>query len=253
MTKEIYYFLKIRAANCAYEIRINDIIALEDDDGGFLKTEFCLNYLCTAGINAIKVILIPSQKQTIFPNDAICEIKIIERDQFNFKDGNELLELKSPEFNENNQVNPTIITKNFNSKLDKRFLWENSLAFSENDFLKNEVLDYYKKIWTLIKNKNIDGLMNEFKLREEEYADYLFSDINERINGTRIEFEDVINTNDILPLTKETYLRFFANRKLVTLKDKYNKDVLHLIDENSLNVTFPILLMRKDKDLIAIR
>lgn len=131
--------------------------------------------------------------------------------------------------------------------------WKNSVTLQSEDKAKlhKELYNEYRKIHTILKNKDLDAFLELTRAREE-LIDFIncFRDIDRkaRLNG----INNMINAKGAilneLPEIHDTHMLFEANGKLVTLLDNNNCAIIQFVSEQNNSMRNQILFKFHRKD-----
>ena len=130
------------------------------------------------------------------------------------------------------------VSQDINLPIDlPKWAWESGEPIADNQETKDELIAIYKNIWKLIDDKEWDKLNKMFELRDKE----MDLAINDGDNSTTTDDikKDILNnytiykTNDSKVLQNNTFMKVFAENRLVKLSFWNGKSLLTLNKKGS--------------------
>jgi len=203
------FILDIEGSACDFEVGINDYRLLDNGDrGSSIWTEVGANQWIFCGTNNLNLSIRPHKNKYLSSSELI--VKLIRR----ISDGSEkevvLAEYKSLSLIELGNVS---ISENVSFEINalpfSPHLFQNSKVINTSDSaIMEKAIKKYKELYTLLEQKDIDKLMQEYELRQIDLAKSLYVDPDLMIRNLRASLEDDFsNPNNVLVLFKPENLR----------------------------------------------
>ncbi len=261
---KMIYSLSVNSLDCEFVVKVDDVQAFKWEQGSGGSITFKLNqFILADGEHKVEVEMYPlPDEQNLGDAQVILTFHRYPKNNMansydNFKT------VESYILNDVGEVTNDIskMTKySFSTTFKTKDLptgcagWTNSVILEKEDSVKlqAELYGEYRKIHSILNNKDLDAFLDFTKPREELIdVTNCFRDIDReaRLNG----IDNMINANgvilDKLPELKDTHLVFEGNGKLDRLLDKNNRTVIQYFKENNNSMRNQILFKfhRKDK------
>ncbi len=247
--KEPYYLMDFNSSICNFEIYINDMPAFIHKEGGSIASHYPINhFILESGKQNIKINILPLKGNTHLKEDGFINIKVFCYDSSttNYENTIEAFRFEKIDFSENNLPIKNF-TKEFNAEVNYEIKgWKNSYLLKDN-LNKEEIIKYFKVLYTAFKEKNIESIFHEMKNKfdEVDIAMYLGKVDNKK------ELSQLFDTLEQGKLILEgfptsTQVELFGNNKICTLTRTEDKPIIYYKNkETNEDFSFPILIHKK--------
>ncbi len=265
--EEPVYFISSPGPYKYYEIKINDIIVIQNyfskgDAPSYRNFSSINNALNKKGKQNLTFTLFPSKDKTFQSNDWV-ELSIETMDQF--RERKEIFTFEPPmksdgETSEHIGLESYSGSFEFEAKLPykKQIDWSESKSLKDQKNTEQEVLEAYKEVMRLYAEGDLDSLLELYKPIFQDEAQSVYatkekkSRLSYRLNWERLH-PFFYKSKPTLDADYE--LKFYAEGRLVTLEKKKNtalscnKSALSIIYDKDFD-KFPDGLTRANRDVV---
>lgn len=205
-----YVSVAVNTSGCAYDIRVNDVSIINDDQGIPVTVDIPVNHWLQLGENELSMYLTPIPSMDAFNEETACSATLLVRESGSSVDANRPIadikflgvlangttatEGSSPagRFDPHGDLQPDesgrvvvgeVTVERFGSRagvvvhrsiglplLLPRWNWIDSDVIPENEETKRELVRAYERIWNAANEKNVDSIMPLFLERSGELA-----------------------------------------------------------------------------------
>ena len=253
-----YYLVEFTSSLCNFDIYINGLPAFSHNQGGGISSHAPINqFILESGKQKININIFPIKGEIKLRNEGFIKIRVFSYDSSTTNYENKIICFEHTIDNFSKNTNPIIYLQgNFIAQVPYNIEgWKNTDIFDKNSD-RNNIVSYYKSIYKLFKESNINGIYNEMKtkffevdttmyLENQNNKDSLFN-LLKMLKDENFVFQPFPNlTNNI---------KFFANDKVCYF---FREDGTHLIyyKNDKTNETFfmPIFITKNNYKLSIIR
>ncbi len=266
--EEPVYFIGSTGSYKYYEIKINDVIVVQnyflkgEDTSSLRRFSSINNALNKQGKQKLSFALFPEDGKTFKSNDWV-ELSIETMDQF--RETKEIFTFEPPmksdgETSEHIGLESYSGSFEFEGKLPykKQIDWSESNSLKDQKNIEQEVLEAYKEVMRLYAEGDLDSLLELYKPIFLDEAQSVYAT---KEKDYRLSYE--LNWERLHPffykskptLDADYELKFYADGRLVTLEKKkntalsYNKSALSIIYDKDFD-KFPDGLTRANRDVV---
>jgi hypothetical protein len=190
---EIFY-MALTAANCKYEVQVNNFSLFKETIGYQVNTELAFNQLIIKPALVLNIDITPINTQpslneiVSFECRVFSKIKNLETEttlyQYRFKDTYKNL----PKFN----LQETILL----NEMKYIPIWSKGESLEINPQTVSELYYSYQTLWHTLKNNDINYLKELISLREETYASCYGNSLEERYEFSLSTFKSHLKDNE---------------------------------------------------------
>ena len=253
--KEPYYLVSFNSSICNYEIFVNDMPAYLHHDGGSMSSQYPINHLILEkGKQNIQIRILPLKGEAAFRKDAFIKIKVFYYDASttNYETNIEVFKFEEVDFS---KIKLPIIevVNGFLANVPYKIVgWQKAQEIKDK---KNEIITFYKEIFELFKQNNIEKIfqLSKRKYEEMDKATYLENEDNK--NGLKILFNQITKSELVLQNfpTKSTLI-IYNNKKVCSLTRENGEPILHFVNKKTNNeFSLPVFVCFENDKLIIIR
>ena len=243
--------LYLSSSHCQFDLFVNDVPLFrfwgrESESGMGMMTDNFLNpFILTSGEHEIKVRIYPrfGQESLEFHSHFEMEIYVVDAATHNFDEKVVLLTMSTPERIHKDGIieNPLTGLPYFEMRTTVKLQvpfeligWRNSVDLrkeNEEREIFQEVLQAYKEIYSMIKNRELDRLKTALAERENilNTAFYLSE---ERKAQEWQDFIDMISCEEfeLAPFPQDPILHFQGHGRMVVLLNHKREDIIRLVN-----------------------
>jgi len=259
-------FFKLDFFELACEVRLNDVPVFFDQEGGEAIIEVPINEYILSGLNSININLIPAYGDDGFKTNSLLDLKLCLRNKGDSReiqhtlwhgnyypyelacvdlDNTKLDQLQSQcshPYHINNQALKSVgVNSEFEVDLNlPLWKWLSGEDINNNEENFNSLLHEYKKLYEMLKNKELNNLNNYTLQKANEFASAYF--LGDDTEGQHLAGLSSIVTNSDQKLNKfwqkGMSLTTFANGRLACIADSDGDGpILYLVGSgNTANV-----------------
>ena len=249
MNEQPIYTLAISVAN-PHEVYLNDMPLIKDYNRGSSNFEIPLNdFILKSGIQNLKIVLLPEEGKERVDKSGIdyVDVKI-------YRYSNGLSEMTAEKrtlikvINLKEFIEIPIVVKEveFNAIVPYELKgWSESVDLSKEnqEVLKNEVINKYEELRTILNNGNYDDFIKENKKRDIEVDNCFYSDLEAQNEDEEFLKDRISKSKNNMLEIKGYKMIFYGNKKLITLENRRGKRSL-CGDNGKTIFTYFILLHR---------
>ncbi|NHN27605.1 hypothetical protein FIA58_018140 [Flavobacterium jejuense] len=252
--KSPLYLVSFKSAICNYEIYINDLPAYSHLEGGSVSSQIPINHwIFESGEQEVKVRVLPLKGEIDFREDSFIEIKIFSYDSsttnygdivesFNFSVEN-LYDLKIP-----------VVEKRDFFIAEVPFILKKWNDFDEIKEKKGEIILFYKAMYQLFKEKDIQKIYNLLKFRFDQIDEATYSKESDNFEGlSKMLFRLKEGDFELMDFPTEPMLKIYDNKKICNLTRGNNDPILLFKNKNNNEFSFPLLIGFEKSEPIVVR
>jgi hypothetical protein len=248
--KEPYYLVDFTSSICNFEIFLNDMPAFIHHEGGSMSSHYPINhFILETGKQEIKIRLLPIKGEGKLREDGYVKIKVFSYDSStsNYDDTFEVFKYETPDLSKHELPIIEVINEFVATVPYKIEGWKNAIEQQKEMESKIQAESFYKKIYALFKEKNVNELAKLFliKFNEVDTSMYLIEDNNQSLNNLfiRLENEKFI-LQDIPDLLN---IQYFGGSRVLNLVRKDNLPIIYYKNnETNEEFSYPILVCKRD-------
>lgn len=251
--KHPLYLVSFKSAICNYEIYINDLPAYIHLDGGSVSSQIPINHwILEKGKQEVKVRVLPLKGEIGFREDSFIEIKIFSYDSstnnhedivesFNFS-VESLYDLKIP-----------VVEKRDFFIAEVPFILKKWNDFDEIKEKKGEIISFYKAMYELFKEKDIQKIYNLLKFRFDQIDEATYSKESDNLEGlSKMLFRLKEDDFELIDFPIEPVLTIYDNKKVCNLTRENSEPILLFKNKNNNEFSFPLLVgFEKSKPIVV--
>ncbi|GAA4758357.1 MULTISPECIES: hypothetical protein [Flavobacterium] len=253
---EPYYLVDFNSSICNFDIYINDLPAFIHNVGGSIFSHYPINHLILGkGLQKIRLRIKPLKTESKLRDDGFVKIKVFYYDSSttDYENVFNVFKFETPDLSKS-EYSFIEYESTFDSVVNYELRgWKSSLKIEEEDY-KNEIIAFYKKIYELFRENNVDKISFEMlnRFEETDIAMYLQNTNNKK------ELEDLIATlkNDnfiIESFPQVTTIQKFANSCVINLVRENGLPIIYYKNQNNEEFSYPILIHKiKNKQVFEI-
>ena len=246
--KEPYYLVDFNSAICNFEIYINDMPAFIHKEGGSIASHYPINhFILESGKQEIKIRVLPTKNNARLGDDTFLKIKVFYYDSSttNYENTFEAFKYETPDFKDKNIPSIEIVSS-FDTEVPYKLIgWKSSVTFKDIKN-KDEIIKFYKSIYDLFKNENINELINlqTIKFHEVDTSMYLVEDNKKELSSllSKLKKEQFV----LQQFPSSVNMQFFGYGKVLNIVGENNLPVIYYRNEKTNDeFSFPILIHKK--------
>lgn len=254
---EPYYIVDFNSSVCNFDIFINDLPAFTHHVGGGISSHTPINhFILESGIQNIKLNILPLKGETSLRSDGFFKIKIFSYDSSTgqYDNINEVFRYEQ-DFSQSDVPVKNVINE-FKAEINYKIPgWQISESLDPESVNKNEIVSYFKLIYEMFKEKNIDGIYHEMKDKFGEIDTSLYlGNVDNKVELSTL-FEELDGGKYILEeFPASTELMFFADNKVYTIvRTGGNPIIRYYNKQTNEEFLFPVLIHKKNESYRIIR
>jgi hypothetical protein len=246
------YILEIKKINHFLFIKLNGMPVFIHSGMRVLEANLPINQFVINGLNRIEILVMPNKGELVLATDTFCEISIK-----NTVNNLSVIDFKTPSFSKINEQEFSI-EKDFSILIEKNPFYNNSFEILGNR--EGEIINFYKKIWEILKVKKLDEYFEETKIKDHELAEAFNISYKERIEDLRQFMKNILDDNSmkLQPINnRKLNINYYCEKRVVALEDEDFNPAIFFEDDASDFVSrfrLPIYLCLNEKnEFIIIR
>lgn len=252
--KEPIYLVAFRSAICNYEIYINNLPAYIHLEGGSVSSQIPINQLLfESGKQEIKIRIFPLDGEVSFSKDSFIEVKVFSYDSStaNYENTIESFNFKIEDLN---NLKIPIVHKNDYFIAEVPYKLKTIDSFDEIKDKKPEIISFYKEIFTLFKNQEVQKIYNLLKFRFDEIDEATYSKESDNMAGlTKMMSRLKEGEFELVDFPVNPILIIYENKRVCNLLRENKEPLLFLKNKSNSEFSFPLLISFENSKPIIVR
>lgn len=252
--KEPLYIVAFKSAICNYEIYINNLPAYSHIEGGSVSSQIPINQLIMAsGKQEIKIIILPLIGEPVFKKDSFIEIKVFCYDSSTNDYENTV---ESYKFNIDSlyDVKIPIIQRNDFFSANVPYELKNWDSFDLIKDKKNEIISFYKEIYTLFEIKDVKKIHNLLKFKFDQIDKATYSEGSDNFEGLSKMLSRLIDGDfKLKEFPINPILIIYENKKVCNLLRENKEPLLFYNNVKNNEFSFPLLISFENSLPLVVR
>jgi len=247
MMKEPYYLVDFNVSLANFDILINDVLAFSYNDGGSIYSNYPINhFILSSGVQQVKVRFKPlKNSQTIHHEaEAIIKIQYLDASTMDQEQLTTVYEYKMPKAKRDTLPMLESIGE-FKAEVPYRLIgWSDAgIIDIKNEVALERIHNYYRRIYTLFKDKDVNSLALLLKKRYEETDASMYLD-EDNIAGLNNIFKMLEAEGYIMQDFPETpQISLYAKNRIVNLvRENTSPVIFYLKKETNEEFGFPFYI-----------
>lgn len=258
MMKEPYYLVDFNVSLTNFDILINDVLAFSHDSGGSIYSNYPINhFILNSGAQQIKVRFKPlAESQTIHQDaDAVIKIQYLDASTMDQEQLKTVYEYKLQKAEDSKPPMLESIGE-FKAEVPYQLLgWlDAGIIDIENEAAIKRIHDYYQRIYTLFKNRDVNTLAPLLKKRYEETDTSMYLQ-EDNITGLNNIFNMLDAEGYVMQdFPEQPKAEFYAKNRVVNLiRENRSPIISYLKEEENEEFGFPFYIhLIKNKNSFEI-
>lgn len=245
MIKEPYYLVDFNVSLANFDILINDVLAFSYDSGGSIYSNYPINhFILNSGAQQVKVRFKPlADSQTIHQDaEAIIKIQFLDASTMDQGQLKTVYEYKMQRV-ENNKLPLLEAIGEFKAEVPYQLKgWSDSIPI-DNDNAIDRIQIYYRRVYTLFKEQDLNTLASLLKKRYEETDTSMYLE-EDNLVGLKNIFKMLNAEGYVLQDFPETSrVEFYAKSRLLNLlREDKSPIISYLKKEENEEFGFPFYI-----------
>ncbi|WP_291940275.1 hypothetical protein [Chryseobacterium sp.] len=254
---EPYYLVDFNSSLCNFDIFINDLPAFTHHTGGSISSHIPVNhFILQPGVQKVKINVLPLNGETSLRPDGFFKVKIFSYDSSteHYENTDEAFRYEQDFSQHTTPVKDAV--NEFKAEVNYTVSgWSVSEPLDTKSLDQNAIIQYFRMIYMMFKEKNIEGIHQEMKDKFEEIDTSMYLGIVDNKLELSKLFEELAAGNYILEeFPRSTALKFFAAGRVCTLTGTGERPVIHYTNkETNEEFSLPLLIHKKNNKYSIIR
>ncbi|MFH1347445.1 MAG: hypothetical protein ABIH22_02015 [Candidatus Margulisiibacteriota bacterium] len=188
-----YYTVQLDISNCVYDVRINDALLFEENEGFPVRVELPINHWLKDGSNIISAYLKPYPGEKTLRKDCDFLATVYVRESGSKRDAR--IEVVKLEYSsQKGGEKPLKIEKSFNVSVPfPKWKWMSAEPLKEDQETLAAIIKKLKDFHSLLKNKDLEKVVNECEVKYEEIAAAYYDPLKDHQDRRRNEFKELMD------------------------------------------------------------